>query len=80
LREVQRVMAEKMIEFGGTMTAEHGVGLWKAPYLELEKGHSMEVMRQIKKTLDPNNILNPGKMALDGVSDMALFKGVDPHG
>ncbi|MDY6959043.1 MAG: FAD-binding oxidoreductase, partial [Halobacteriota archaeon] len=71
LREVQRVMAEKMIEFGGTMTAEHGVGLWKAPYLELEKGHSMEVMRQIKKTLDPNNILNPGKMALDGVSDMA---------
>jgi len=80
LREVQRSMAETMLEFGGTMTAEHGVGLWKAPYLELEKGHSIEVMRQIKRTLDPNNILNPGKMALDGVPGIALFKGVDSLG
>lgn len=52
------------IEMEGTTTAEHGVGIVRAKYMELEHGPAMELMRSIKKTVDPNNILNPGKMAL----------------
>jgi len=55
------------IELGGTLTGEHGIGLSKAPYMTLEHDRvAMDVMRSIKKMLDPNNILNPGKMALEG--------------
>ncbi|MBD1380918.1 FAD-binding oxidoreductase [Metabacillus arenae] len=52
------------IEMEGTTTAEHGVGLVRAEYMEKEHGPALELMRAIKKTMDPNNILNPGKMAL----------------
>jgi glycolate oxidase len=52
-------------EVGGTLTGEHGVGLAKAPYLNLEHDRvAMDLMRSMKKMLDPNNILNPGKMSL----------------
>lgn len=52
-------------EMGGTLTGEHGVGLAKAPYLKLEHDTvAMDLMRSVKKMLDPNNILNPGKMSL----------------
>jgi glycolate oxidase len=52
-------------DLGGTLTGEHGIGLAKAPYMTLEHDPTaMDVMRGIKKMLDPNNILNPGKMAL----------------
>jgi glycolate oxidase len=52
-------------ELGGTLTGEHGIGLAKAPYMTLEHDPiALDVMRGIKKMLDPNNILNPGKMAL----------------
>jgi glycolate oxidase len=58
---------EKVIAFGGTVTGEHGIGLSKAPYMVMEHGEvSMGMMRAIKRLFDPNNILNPGKMALDG--------------
>ena len=54
------------IDLGGTLTGEHGIGLSKAPFMGLEHDPvAMEVMRSIKKMLDPNNILNPGKMALE---------------
>ncbi|MBS3918481.1 MAG: FAD-binding protein [Deltaproteobacteria bacterium] len=50
---------------GGTLSGEHGIGLAKAPYLSLEHDSMrMNLMRAIKKLFDPNNILNPGKMAL----------------
>ena len=58
---------EKVVAFGGTVTGEHGIGLSKAPYMMMEHGKvSMGMMRAIKRLFDPNNILNPGKMALDG--------------
>ncbi|KAB2335197.1 glycolate oxidase subunit GlcD [Bacillus mesophilum] len=53
----------KAIELGGTITGEHGVGIMKAPYLELKlKSEGIAAMQAIKSGLDPNNILNPGKM------------------
>lgn len=53
----------EVIRLGGTLSGEHGVGLSKAPYLELElEPHSIELMRGIKKVFDPANVLNPGKI------------------
>ena len=50
------------LKLGGTATGEHGVGLGKAKYMPYEHGESLDVMRAIKATLDPNGILNPGKV------------------
>ncbi len=52
---------------GGTLTGEHGIGLAKAPYMTMEHDPvALDVMSSLKKLFDPNNILNPGKMNLDG--------------
>ena len=57
---------ELAIGLGGTLTGEHGIGLQKAPYMKLEHDPvAMDTMRAIKNLMDPNNILNPGKMALE---------------
>jgi glycolate oxidase len=51
------------VELGGTLSGEHGIGTMKAPYLKLETGESgYAVMLALKQALDPNNILNPGKI------------------
>ncbi len=67
--EMQRVhraldaIVTRTLELGGTITGEHGVGLAKKPWLRQQLGdNSLEVMRQIKRTLDPENLLNPGKI------------------
>jgi len=67
--EIKRVHAafneifEKAIALGGTITGEHGVGLAKKEFLPKFAGKtSLEVMRALKRTLDPNNVLNPGKI------------------
>ena len=52
------------LSVGGTAAAEHGIGLAKRDFLVEEHGPSVEVMKKIKRVLDPNNILNPGKMFL----------------
>ena len=46
----------------GTTSAEHGIGLSKAESFKIEKANSLHTLTKIKKALDPNNILNPGKM------------------
>jgi glycolate oxidase len=51
-------------QMGGSMEYTHGVGVKLAPFMGAEHGYGLEVMRQIKKSLDPNNIMNPGKMGL----------------
>jgi glycolate oxidase len=51
-----------VISVGGTTSAEHGIGLSKAPAFKKEKHDSIAFMHAIKKALDPNNILNPGKL------------------
>ncbi len=53
----------KTIELGGSVTAEHGVGIEKIKYMELEHGeHALNIMKAIKQILDPKTILNPGKI------------------
>jgi FAD/FMN-containing dehydrogenase len=51
-------------KMGGSMEYTHGVGIKLAPLMAEEHGYGLEVMRRIKKTLDPNNIMNPGKLGL----------------
>jgi len=54
------------LELGGTMSGEHGIGIAKAPYIPLEiTPAAADYMKAIKNALDPNNILNPGKIFFD---------------
>ena len=55
-------LAERAIAMGGTCTGEHGVGANKIDYVEQEFGPAVDVMRSIKRALDPDNLLNPGKV------------------
>ncbi len=52
----------RALEMDGTCTGEHGVGTGKMKYMRAEHGSGVDVMRAIKKTLDPHNIFNPGKV------------------
>lgn len=53
------------VELGGTLSGEHGIGISKAPYMNLAFSEAeMDLFRSIKKAFDPNNILNPNKMGL----------------
>jgi glycolate oxidase len=65
IREVAKDLIDLTIRLRGTLTAEHGTGMAKSPYIRRELGETLEVMKEIKKALDPNNILNPGKMGFD---------------
>jgi glycolate oxidase len=53
---------EYVQKVGGTTSGEHGIGFSKGPSFKVEKKDSLEMMRSIKKALDPNNILNPFKL------------------
>ena len=55
-------ISERAIKLGGTVTGEHGVGLGKRKYMAKEHGEAWAVMGDIKRTLDPRGILNPGKI------------------
>ncbi len=66
LEEAERLnqrIVERAIRMGGTCTGEHGVGLHKMGFLVTEHGEgAIDVMRAIKTSLDPQNLLNPGKI------------------
>ncbi len=55
-------LINRAIDMDGTCTGEHGVGSGKMPFLEKEHGGGLAVMREIKRALDPRNIMNPGKI------------------
>ncbi len=66
VEEASAELFEKVLELGGTLTGEHGIGLAKARFMNQEHSDlSMSMMRAIKRAFDPNNILNPGKMGLE---------------
>jgi len=56
---------EAVVDMGGTLSGEHGIGLSKAPFMQIAFSEAeMNLFRRIKEAFDPNNILNPGKMGL----------------
>ena len=55
-------MIRRVLAMEGTCSGEHGVGIGKMQYMEDEHGEGVDVMRQIKQALDPQGIMNPGKM------------------
>ncbi len=58
-------LVDLAFELNGTISAEHGTGLTRAPFIKREMGEALELMKTLKKAIDPENILNPGKMGLD---------------
>jgi len=65
LAEAERLnerLVMRALAMDGTCTGEHGIGLGKMKFLTAEHGEGVSVMRQIKKALDPDNIMNPGKI------------------
>ncbi|WP_017726301.1 FAD-binding oxidoreductase [Halalkalibacterium ligniniphilum] len=66
MERVEKAVAEiftAAIELGGTLSGEHGIGTMKSPFMEMELGKAgLEMMKRIKASWDPNNILNPGKI------------------
>ena len=55
-------LVERALKFGGTCSGEHGVGFGKLKYVSAEHGEALNVMRSIKHAIDPNNLMNPGKL------------------
>ena len=55
-------MVARALAMGGTCTGEHGIGVGKIRYMEAEHGDSVDVMRLIKRSMDPQNLMNPGKV------------------
>ncbi|MEE9914096.1 MAG: FAD-binding oxidoreductase [Deltaproteobacteria bacterium] len=61
VEEASRNIVMKALEFEGTCTGEHGIGIGKSCFMETEHGESVNLMKRIKTLLDPENLFNPGK-------------------
>ena len=61
-QKVWNTTMKAVLESGGSIAHHHGIGINRANWMDEEWGKGMEVLRKIKKILDPNNILNPGKV------------------
>ena len=62
IREFNDLLIKKTLELNGTITGEHGVGLHKKEYLLKEHPDNIPLMKLIKRSIDQNNIMNPGKV------------------
>lgn len=61
-RDLAGRMAERALAMGGTVSGEHGIGIGKMKYMEAEHGAAWDVMGSIKRALDPDALMNPGKL------------------
>jgi len=61
-RRLNERLVHRALAMDGTCTGEHGVGLGKMRYMEAEHGEAVDVMRAVKRALDPANLMNPGKI------------------
>ena len=57
-------LVERAIAMEGTCTGEHGIGFGKIDFMDAEHGAGVDVMRMVKRSMDPDNIMNPGKIIL----------------
>jgi D-lactate dehydrogenase (cytochrome) len=64
VKQVNNIIVDHAIDLEGTSTGEHGTGIGKRAFAARQHGAAIEVMRQIKQLLDPQGILNPGKIFL----------------
>ena len=62
LENINQLIVEKAVEIGGTCTGEHGIGIGKRKFMQLEHGESYHLMRDIKELIDPKGLMNPGKI------------------
>ncbi len=62
IRDFSNKLIEKALELEGTITGEHGIGLQKKEYLIKEHKDNLPLMKTLKKSIDPKNIMNPGKI------------------
>ncbi len=61
--QAQKTLYRETIELGGKITAEHGIGLLRKPYLSMNlDSNQIEVFKRLKRAFDPKNVLNPGKI------------------
>ena len=65
--EMRNIVAGTAIKYGGTFQHHHGVGTSWSRFMPIQWGAGFDVMVQIKKVLDPNNIMNPGQMGMRGL-------------
>ena len=78
LRQVAEGVARLVARFGGSLAAEHGVGIARTEFMEQQLGEDLlQAMREIKRAFDPHQVLNPGKIIPDGryACDMHLRQG-----
>ncbi len=61
-KQLSEKVVMKALALGGTCTGEHGIGIGKKHYLALEHPTGLNMMKTIKKSIDPKNIMNPGKV------------------
>ena len=64
VEEATRSIVMKALEFEGTCTGEHGIGIGKSRFMQKEHGASLMLMKRLKALLDPENLFNPGKFFL----------------
>jgi D-lactate dehydrogenase (cytochrome) len=64
LEQINENIVRRAVEVGGTCTGEHGIGVGKRKFMQLEHGAGYGLMKQIKTLLDPKGLMNPGKMFL----------------
>ena len=62
IRDFSDKLIDKALSLDGTITGEHGIGIQKKTYLLKQHPDSLPLMKALKRTMDPNNILNPGKV------------------